>query len=220
MRSVFSVVGVRAAGATLAMFLGSAAISAEPVAGDAAAAPAVEAVWTPKELNFTFLGFTAHYSCDGLQGRMQKILLHLGARPADLQVLPGPCAASFGRPDHFPTVRVKMNVLVPATGKTGDADVPTVPAHWKLVDLTAAKDVVKEAGDCELIEQVKQRVLPLFTTREIDYTSTCIPYQLTIGGTQLRAQVLIADVQPPNPAPGAAPNSSPAAVPQPPPASK
>jgi hypothetical protein len=88
-----------------------------------------------------------------------------------------------------------MNVLVPAVGERGAADTPTVPAHWKMVNLTASKDVVKEAGDCELIEQVKQSVLPLFTTRDVDYKSTCIPFQLTVGGTQLRTQVLVPDEQ-------------------------
>jgi len=193
MRSGFSAVSVRwAAAAALTVFL-QAAMAAESPANNAAAEPAVQAVWAPKELNFTFLGFTAHYSCDGLQARMQKVLLQLGARPADLQVRPGPCAAPYGRPDRFPTVMIKMNVLVPAAGKTETTDVPTVSAHWKMVNLTASKDVVKEAGDCELIEQVKQSVLPLFSTRDVYYKSTCIPYQLTVGGTQLRAQVLVAE---------------------------
>jgi len=194
MRFAIPVVPVRIAVAAAFVFL-SAAVPAEPQAGGAAADQPVEAVWAPRELNFTFLGFTAHYSCDGLQGRMQKVLLMLGARPTDLQVLPGPCAASYGRPDHFPTVRVKMNVLVPAGGDNTRADTATVAAHWKTVNLTASKDVVKEAGDCELIEQVKQRVLPLFTTRDVEYQSTCIPYQLTVGGTRLSTQVLVADQQ-------------------------
>ena len=194
MRSLTSGVPVRVATAA-ALLLLSAAVLAEPQGAVAASGAPVDAVWAPRELNFTFLGFTAHYSCDGLQARMQKVLLMLGARPTDLQVLPGPCAASYGRPDEFPTVRVKMNVLVPATAENTRADTPPVPAHWKRVNLTASKDVVKEAGDCELVEQLKQRVLPLFTTRDIDYMSTCIPHQLTVGGTRLTTQVLVADPQ-------------------------
>ncbi|HYB32195.1 MAG TPA: hypothetical protein VED45_02070 [Steroidobacteraceae bacterium] len=194
MRPVFSAVPVRVATAAAFVFL-SAAVPAEPQAGSGVAEQPVEAVWAPRELNFTFLGFTAHYSCDGLQARMQKVLLMLGARAADLDVRLGPCAAPLGRPDRFPNVRVKMYVLVPAAGQTGTADAPTVAAHWKMVNLTASKDLVKEAGDCELIEQVKQSVLPLFATRDVFYQSTCIPYQLTIGGTQLRAQVLVPDEQ-------------------------
>jgi hypothetical protein len=199
MRSVTSVVPVRVATAAAFVLL-SAAIPAQPQAASSAAGQPVEAIWTSRELNFTFLGFTAHYSCDGLQGRMQKVLLMLGARSTDLRVLPGPCAASYGRPDQFPTVRVRMSVLVPADGENTKAGAATVAAHWQTVNLTASKDLVREAGDCELVEQIKQRVLPLFTTRDIDYQSTCIPYQLTVGGTRLSTQVLIADQQGAKPA--------------------
>jgi hypothetical protein len=43
---------------------------------------------------------------------------------------------------------------------------------------------------------VKQQVLPLFTTRNVDLKSTCIPHQLTPGGTQLTADVLAPDQMP------------------------
>ena len=138
-----------------------------------------------------FLGFTAKYSCDGLQTRMRAALLRLGARP-DLEVRIGACAQPFGRPTEFPSLIIKMNVLVPATDKT-DTAAPIVTAHWQRVNLAAARDVVMEAGDCEIIEQIKSGILPQFTTRDVDYQSTCVPHQLTVGGTQLRADVLVAD---------------------------
>ena len=152
---------------------------------------AVAAVWAPRELKFMFLGFTAKYSCDGLQTRVRAALLRLGARP-DLEVRTGACAQPFGRPTEFPNVIIKMNVLVPATDKT-DTAAPVVAAHWQRVNLAAARDVVMEAGDCEIIEQIKSGILPQFTTRDVDYQSTCVPHQLTVGGTQLRADVLVAD---------------------------
>jgi outer membrane biosynthesis protein TonB len=157
--------------------------------------PPVAAVWTPKELRFTFMGFTAKYSCDGLQERIRGVLLKLGARP-DLQVSQGPCAAPLGTPTIFPAVTIKMNVLQPASSVNpvnGGTPPQVVPAHWKRVDLTGGNDAVKEAGDCEVIEQIKQSILPQFTTRNVDYKSTCVPHQLTLGGTQLRADVLVAD---------------------------
>jgi len=166
---------------------------APPAGGE----PPVAAVWTPKELRFTFMGFTAKYSCDGLQDRIRAVLLKLGARP-DLQVTQGPCAAPLGAPTPFPAVTIKMNVLQPASSaKPVNAGAPpqVVPAHWKRVDLAASNDAVKEAGDCEVIEQIKQSILPQFTTRNVEYKSTCIPNQLTLGGTQLRADVLVADEQ-------------------------
>jgi hypothetical protein len=36
-------------------------------------------------------------------------------------------------------------------------------------------------------------VLPLFATRNVDYRSTCERRQLVLGGTRLKAEVLVAD---------------------------
>lgn len=157
----------------------------------AAAAPSESAVWTPKELNFVYQGFTTEYSCDGLRDKVRSILLELGARP-DLQVTESPCS-SLGRPDPFPGVRIKMNVLQPVADKSATAGTQSVPAHWKTVDLTTERDAVSAAGDCELIEQVKQSILPLFATRNVEYSSNCVPHQLQIGATRLRAEVLVPD---------------------------
>jgi|SRR5580658_1272091 hypothetical protein len=168
-----------------------AAALAAPVLADAPA-DTVTAVWAPQKLSFTFLGFTAKYSCDGLQDKMRRVLLKLGAQAKDLSVRQKGCAGGLGRPSAFPGVYVQMNVLQPVTDKT-DAAAVRVNAHWQTVDLTASRDPVDAAGDCELTEQIKEQVLPKFTTRNVEYRSTCIPNQLTVGGTQLKAEVLIAD---------------------------
>ena len=157
----------------------------------AAAARGESAVWAPKKLTFVYQGFTTKYSCDGLQDKVRRLLLELGARE-DLQVNASPCV-SLGRPDPFPGVRIKMNVLQPAGDKSATAGTQSVPAHWKTVDLTPERDTVSAAGDCELVEQVKQSILPLFTTRNVQYSSTCVPNQLQIGATRLRAEVLVSD---------------------------
>jgi len=171
----------------------------QPPPPTAGGEPPLAAVWTAKELRFTYMGFTSKYSCDGLRERIRSVLLKLGARP-DLQVSQGPCAAPLGTPTPFPAVTIKMNVLEPASSAhpvNGSAPPQVVPAHWQRVDLTGSNDAVKEAGDCEVIEQIKHSILPQFTTRNVDYKSTCVPNQLTLGGTQLRADVLVADEQAP-----------------------
>jgi hypothetical protein len=147
-------------------------------------------VWVPKELNFAYQGFTTTYSCDGLQDRMRRVLIKLGARH-DLQVRGFGCTQLVG-PDPFAGVRIKMNVLQPA----GSQGAQAVPAHWKRVDLLADlddRDPVDAAGDCELIGQIKQKVLPLFATRNVDYSATCEWGHLLVGGTRLKAEVLVAD---------------------------
>jgi hypothetical protein len=182
--------------ATVAAVCASPPLRSDPPAAAAGGETAVSAVWAPRELRFVFMGFTAHYSCDGLRDRIRSTLLMLGARP-DLSVNEYGCAGGLDRPTAFPSVHIKVDVLHPAAAAaapaTGAPPPPSVNAHWKLVDLTAHRDPLDVAGDCELIEQIKQRILPLFTTRNVQYDSTCIPNQLTVGGTHLKAEVLIAD---------------------------
>jgi hypothetical protein len=172
---------------------GAPAIAADAPTPSAEAQPAV---WTPKELNFVYMGFTSHYSCDGLRDRMRQALLILGAR-ADLAIGPYGCTAPDGRPDPFPGVHVRMNVLTPApaggSGAAGGQSAATLPAQWKKVELRLGTDALDQSGNCELLEQIRQKVLPLFTTRNVDFSSNCVPKQLSAGGNWLRAEVLSAD---------------------------
>jgi hypothetical protein len=176
--------------AVLATLVGVGAPAAWAAAPDADNAQL--AAWTPKELRFVYQGFTTRYSCDGLREKMRSALLALGARK-DLTVREGVCSSPVGRPDPFPGVNIKMQVLTPLAATAAAPDATAVAAHWKTVDLRLNQDALSESGDCELIEQIKQSILPLFTTRKIEYSSNCVPHQLSAGGTRLRAEVLISD---------------------------
>jgi hypothetical protein len=161
------------------------------------------AVWTPKELQFTYSGFTTKYTCDGLRDRVKTILLALGARKDDLKVVESPCSGDPDRPNPFPGVKIKMNVLKPAD-RPPTPDGQIVTAHWKQVDLLKGQFGIDAAGDCELMEQVNQKILPLFTTRNVDLQATCVPHEASPLGTRLKAEVLIADQK--KPVKQAAPN--------------
>jgi hypothetical protein len=167
--------------------LGSSATWADSVDGGQSA------VWTHKEFSFVYQGFTTKYSCDGLQDKMRTILLQFGARKQDLKVYGRGCVGRSGAPDPFPGVSVKMSVLVPADSSAAADGEPAVPSHWKAVELKLDRSSLSEAGECELVEQVKQKVLPLFTSRNVDLRNNCVPHQLTPGGTRLTAEVLAAD---------------------------
>jgi|HubBroStandDraft_1064217.scaffolds.fasta_scaffold138923_2 hypothetical protein len=159
---------------------GAASAPAAETAGDAAA------VWVPKEINFVYVGFTTRYTCDGLQTRMRRILLQLGARD-DLKVTPLGCMR-VNAPETTPGVRIVMHVLQPAS-----ATAQTVAAHWKVVDVLADRNVVDAALDCELISQLNRDVLPLFAARHVDYSAACAANKALIGGTRLKADVLVSD---------------------------
>jgi hypothetical protein len=156
----------------------------------AAAQDAVTAVWVPKHIEFIYQGFTTHYSCDGLQDQIRVMLKKLGAQ--NLRVTQLGCVRPEG-PTEFPGVNVTMSVLVPASSaaasKAKSSSTP-VQAQWREVVLMPLSSGYNEEGNCELIEQFKQQFLPLFTTRKINYGSTCVPYQLTMG-THLSTQVLV-----------------------------
>jgi hypothetical protein len=151
------------------------------------------AVWVHKEFQYTYQGFTTHYSCDGLRDKVRQILLQFGARKDDLKVYDFGCASPSGRPDRFPSVSVKMSVLVPAGSAGADGAGPELPSHWQPVRLKLDQSSLAEAGECELVEQVKSKVLPLFSTRNVDLQNFCIPHQLDPGGTHLVAEVLMPD---------------------------
>jgi hypothetical protein len=160
--------------------------------GAAATAPTEAAVWTPKEVQFTYMGFTTRYSCDGLRDTVRDMLLQLGARKDDLKVYEQPCSGDPDRPNPFPGVKIKMSVLTPAP-TTPTPDTQTVQAQWKTVKFPHRETLINGAGQCELLEQFKQKVLPLFTTRNVDLKADCVPHQLEPLGTQLTAQVLVAN---------------------------
>jgi hypothetical protein len=159
-----------------------------------AAAPTGEgqpAVWTEKELTFVYQGFTTRYSCDGLRDKVRSVLLDLGAEKKGLKVLQLGCSSASGRPDPFPGVKVKMRVLQPASG-TPDDKTP-VAAHWKPVDLKLRDSFTTDSGECELVEQIRHKIVPLFASRNVDLKTNCIPHQATATRPTLRLEVLAPD---------------------------
>ena len=58
-----------------------------------------------------------------------------------------------------------------------------------------------ELGDCELVEQFRDRILPLLTTRNVVDETSCIPHQLSGSHIDLRFEVLQGQ-----PSPDAKPN--------------
>jgi hypothetical protein len=150
------------------------------------------AVWTPKETQFTYMGFTTRYSCDGLRDTIKDWLLQLGARKDDLKINEQPCSGDPNVPNPFPGVKIKMSVLTPAPANL-PVDTKTVPGQWQTVKLPYREFGINAAGQCELLEQFKQKILPLFTTRNVDLRASCVPHQLEPVGTKLQVDVLKTD---------------------------
>jgi hypothetical protein len=153
---------------------------------DPAAAPEA-GVWQKHQYNFNFMGFTSTYSCDGLADKLEVLLTAAGAR-ADSKAQPGACASGFGRPDKFARATLTFYTLAPADsaasgsqtaagGAAASGDQSTVKGTWRTVTLADRKPSTLHVGDCELVEQFKQWVLPMFSTRNVVNRTTCIPHQ-------------------------------------------
>lgn len=182
--------------AVVACVLGTSAWAAEGTAEGLPGEPQ-SAVWTDKELTFVYQGFTTKYSCDGLRDKVRGVLLDLGAQKKGLKVMQLGCSSPSGRPDPFPGVRVKMRVLQPAdaAGATDgkQAGQKPVAAHWKPLDLKLRDSFSTDSGECELVEQIRQSIVPLFATRNVDLKTSCIPHQASATRPSLKMEVLVAD---------------------------
>ena len=140
-------------------------------------------VWQKREYSFAFLGFTSTYSCDGLAGKLKILLIASGARP-DAKARPGACASGFGRPDKFARADLTFYTLAPAGSDKPAA--PSIAGVWNPIVVTARKPRELAVGDCELVEQFRSSVLPMFTTRNIESRITCVPHQLSGSNIDLK----------------------------------
>jgi hypothetical protein len=145
------------------------------LAADPSSAAQDRGVWQKHEYSFAFMGFTTTYSCDGLADKIKLLLIAAGAR-RDAQSRPGACASGFGRPDKFARAYLTFYTLTPPRADT-PAESKPVDATWRSVWFTDRSPRELNTGDCELIEQFRSNVLPMFTTRTIDNRTTCVPHQ-------------------------------------------
>jgi hypothetical protein len=156
----------------LCAVLASGAVLAD---GASSAAPHDAGVWQKHDYSFAFMGFTSTYSCDGLASKLKLLLIASGARP-DVKAQAGACASGFGRPDKFARADLTFYTLAPAGADQASGGAP-VDGTWIPVALAYQQPRDLGRGDCELVEQFRSNVLPMFTTRNVDNHTTCVPHQ-------------------------------------------
>lgn len=144
--------------------------------------------WKRHEVELTYMGFTTRYSCDGLRDKAALLLRQLGARPG-FKVTGFGCPG-FQQVTEFPRVKMVFEAPeVPAKGQRGVGE--PVPAAWQRVQITNRQPRDLALGDCELVEQFRDKVLPLFTTRNVVDRTSCIPHQLSGSVIDLQLEVLV-----------------------------
>ena len=156
------------------------------IAGEISAAAPEQGVWQKHEYSFQYFGFTTTYSCDGLASKLRVLLIAAGAR-ADAKSISGACVRGFGNPDKLARANLKFYTLAPSgNGKNAS---PSIDGVWRSVAFADRSPREVGLGDCELIEQFRDKVLPMFTTRNVENRMTCVPNQLSGSGINLKFEV-------------------------------
>lgn len=189
----------------------AAAAQSPAAAGPADTAPPVMAVWVEQKINFPYMGFTAYYSCDGLRGKVSSILEEIGARPG-FKVTARGCMNLNG-PELTPSLEIIAAMPRPATpevlaelakgesqrklaARAGGKAAPAAeaaaefPARLRRVDFRDSPIGLVQAGDCELIEQLRDRVFVPLGAKIVENRMGCFPHTLSNGIIVLSIEVL------------------------------
>ena len=170
--------------ARLISIFGGALLCGIPWAASKADDASAKGGWQKHEYRFSFIGFTTTYSCDGLADKLKLLLIAAGAR-MDAKSQPAACTNGFGRPDRFASAYLTFYTLAAAGGDRAN-DAETVNGNWRAVQFSPRTPNQLGWGDCELIEQFRDRLLPMFSTRNVDDKIACIPHQFSGSDFNLR----------------------------------
>jgi hypothetical protein len=145
----------------------------------------VSATWQPHRKTFSYLGISPTYSCQGMRDALTFLLQQSGAqlnRPVNVS----PC--SGGGPAVLPSADLNFSTLQPAQAGGGSQSVNGV---WRHVDFSLNRSNPQLLGsDCELVEEFRDALLPMFTTRNVTSNLHCIPHQSTGNQFDLSFDVL------------------------------
>jgi hypothetical protein len=162
-------------------------------AGESAGAP-LPAVWKEQHLDFSYMGRTARYSCEGLRDKMLSLLLDLGAR-RDLKVSVLACDESAALRRGYLGPRLSIVFSSPALPDAAlqplhTGDLSGVDARYESFTLTSDAFRNYGVGDCELVEEFARQILPKFATKDVKQDITCVPYQASGSRFFVRGEVL------------------------------
>jgi len=146
---------------------------------------AIAAEWQSHQVRFRYAGFTSAYTCRGLEGKLEKLLRAFGAREdAKVEV---PCYGDSSR--VWPMYQATLGFAVPVPAEEGVSP-DTFPAAWQDVEISRNQPRTIDGGDCELVEQFVEQVVPLFGPVDLEDRTRCVPNQRTLGSPRVEARVL------------------------------
>lgn len=124
------------------------------------------AAWVAHDLSIDLHYLPRHYSCDELWQKFHDVLLVLGARP-DLKIITTRCERS----SRSPSVRLQFSSpeLVKRTSARGTA----IGAAAATIRLDAGHPASLNDTDCELMRQIKDRLLAPVSQRIVSFNLAC-----------------------------------------------
>lgn len=165
----------------------------------------VQAVWKPVEIRYSYVGFTTAYNCDAYEDKVERILATLGA-PRQTKVRASGCH-ELNRPSRnfFVTITTATPVpegelpartksqqeLLERLGKKDALPTQPFPAVWKTLDLSHERALDLNPGDCELMEGLRDHVLPKLSVKIVSQKVHCVPHQLSLQTPELEVSTLV-----------------------------
>ncbi len=171
----------------------------------------VQAIWKPQEFTFYYQSFTTFYSCESLESKLEQILSQLGAQ-AKIRVRDVDCGRGVVR---APRAEIQLISPVEATPEaiaevkktdsrrelaarvSGDRAqavelTEQFPAQWKQIKIIEGRAFSSlQSGDCELLDQVRRKLLPKLAVRVVDYSTPCPPNTGTLARPSITVEALV-----------------------------
>ncbi len=170
----------------------------------------VQAKWQVQEIKYSYVGFTTAYDCDAAASKIKAILETVGAHP-DTRVRATGCPLTRPSRTFFVTItavtpvpadeleetaadKSRQELLQRLGVKNNFSD--EFSATWQSVDLSKERRLNIRSGDCELIEGIRDKILPHFSVKIEEDRVSCTPNQLSIQPPQLKVSALVAQKSP------------------------
>ena len=150
-----------------------------------AQAEILEAQWEVHQIRFRYTGFSTHYTCDGIESALKRLLLLLGARD-DVRVE----SSCLGNSNVQRFHRLLLAFAMPVPADKTDISREIIPAQWQDVRVTGIMSRHLDAGDCELLEQFQRQVLPHLQVRNLTRKIHCFPYRRAFNNLNIRMSAL------------------------------
>ncbi len=167
------------------------AMAGPPHAADPAPQPAA---WMEHTVLVNLENLPKTYSCYELWYRFREVLEKIGARP-DLKITTQACFFSGSAP--APSPHVEAHFYLPEALKPAQARYADVKAVPRTVILQASADAHSlDKSDCELLSQIKDKLLPALPVQVTDAHLDCSAADQRKHGYRLSVQTLQVLVQP------------------------